>query len=158
MKIDLQAFLLKSFGTIGICWYYLCLIVIGFKLSNDASVEQFRQFMSLSITTISVALATFVGMLLGFRGVSETIQQGIEQVPQAQREGTSALALVAQVAQGTSMQWWASGAYALSIAIAIFCWWTMGDQSDPAIVNLAKSLLGLAAGALSVLLNVPRKA
>ncbi|MBI3866034.1 MAG: hypothetical protein HY290_29505 [Planctomycetia bacterium] len=158
MQIELRDALVMGFGLVGIIWYYVCLIVIGFQTSKDQSVAGFRQFMSLSITTIGVALATFVGMLLGFRGVSDEINKGVTQVTAEVADGKAAvkqLQDVAQTAKGSTWQWWASGLYAGSIGIALFCWWYRGDNSDPAIVNLGKSLLGLVAGALSILLNLP---
>lgn len=169
-NLDLKDAIVMAFGILGMLWYYTCLIVIGFQTSKAPETALFRQFMSLSITTIGVALATFVGMLLGFRGVSDEIRKGVTQVttttahadgtpaglnPQA-RPGLQKLQEVVRAAEGSALQWWASGLYAFSIALALFCWWYRGDTvTDPAIVNLGKSLLGLVAGSLSVILSLP---
>jgi hypothetical protein len=166
MNVELRDALAMGFGALGMAWYFVCLLVIGFQTSKDQSAAGFRQFMSLSITTIGVALATFVGMLLGFRGVADEIKRSVTQVTVASPQNPTAVTAqyhpavqrlqeVVKTTQGTAMQWWASGLYALSIAIALFCWWYKGDNTDPAVVNLGKSLLGLVAGALSILLSLP---
>jgi hypothetical protein len=152
--MSLKNALLLAFGAIGLLWYYICLFVIGLQLSSDPSVANFREFMSLSITTIAVSLATFVGMLLGFRGVSEQIQEGMREIQPDHK-----VARFAQIAQGTGgsrLQWIAAGLYALSLLLALYFWWHGGDKTDSAIVNLGKSLLGLIGGALSVLFNLPK--
>jgi hypothetical protein len=153
--MTLRSTLLILFGSIGLAWYYVCLFVIGFSLSKDPGVAEFRSFMSLSITTIGVSLATFVGMLLGFRGVSEEIQKGVQESPAGVPVGR--LHQIAQGTEGSRLQWIAAGLYALSLLLALFFWWHGGNTADPAIINLGKSLLGLIGGALSVLFNLPKQ-
>src|SRR5262249_21693850 len=152
MKMTLRDALTLGFGIIGLGWYYVCIVVIGFRTSTDPADAAFRAFMSLSITTISVTLATFVGMLLGIRSISDRIQQGVNQVPAA---APPALQQLATDAKGTLMQWIACGVYAGSLLLALYCWWYYGEKTDPAIVNLGKSFLGLIGGALTVLINQP---
>jgi hypothetical protein len=160
MDIALKVVLLNGLAIVGMLWYYICLLVIGFQTSKDQSTTGFRQFMSLSITTISVALATFVGMLLGVQVISDEIKEGAPHVATAAAANPPAVktlnAAVKTATGGTLyIQWVASCLYVVSIVLALFCWWYRGDaKSDPAIVNLAKSLLGLVAGALSILLKL----
>jgi hypothetical protein len=153
--MSLRNALVQAMGLIGLIWYYVCLFVIGLQLSSDSSAANFREFMSLSLTTIAVSLATFVGMLLGFRGVSEEIQESVREVQSDQ--GFARFEQIAQGTGGTRLQWIAAGLYVLSLLLALYFWWHGGDKSDPAIVNLGKSLLGLIGGALSVLFNLPRR-
>jgi hypothetical protein len=153
---------LLSFGIIGILWYYVCLFVVGLKLldgSNDAT--SFRDFMSVSITTISVSLATFVGMLLGLRGLAEDVKGDIAQLKsissdQSAVPGMMKLQEAAKSAGGSALQWGAALLYVASLLLALYLWYRGGNTTDPAITNLAKSLLGLIGGALSVILNLPR--
>jgi hypothetical protein len=139
-------------GVLGLAWYYLCLLSVGWKpLPPGQPPNAFRQFMSLSITTIGVSLATFVGMLLGVNEVKE-------QVAEAVRANTRALSPAPSFAfptlSSTDLQWIAGGLYVLSLLIALWLWRKGGDDTDPAVSNLAKSILGLIGGALSILLNL----
>lgn len=148
-------------GTLGIAWYYICILVIGAKpLAGKAPGSSFRQFMSLSITTISVSLATYVGMILGLRSVSDEIQKGVARANAMAGAATAAataaaapLREAAQVANPNALQWGAAILYILSLVLALVLWWRGGDDTDPAISKLGQSLLGLIGGALSVLLN-----
>src|SRR5262249_38695620 len=122
--------------------------------------QQFRQFMSLSLTTIGVALATFVGMLLGFQGIKGGVQQTAKEVEVQSTEHRPALLnrlqQLGEQTAGTSLQWAAVIVYLVSLPLAIYFWYLKGDGTDPAIINLGKSVLGLMAGALSVVLNLPK--
>ena len=153
--MTLRSVLLILFGTIGLIWYYLCLFVIGLNWSTDPGTAEFRSFMSLSITTIGVTLATFVGMLLGFRGMSGEIQKGVQE--SRADAPVDRIREIAEVTGGSRMQWAAAGLYALSLLLALFFWWHVGNTTDPAIINLGKSLLGLIGGALAVLFNLPKE-
>jgi drug/metabolite transporter (DMT)-like permease len=175
--VSLQKALLVGFGVLGIVWYYVCLFNVG---QNPGQPETtFRTFMSLSITTISVSLATFVGLILGLQTVSEQYKQRASALTEAHGEiaqvaadaSTAAnrgpviadmaeranqLEGVAQRTVPSYMQWGAALMYLLSLIIAMYFWWKNPDNADPAIANLAKSILGLIGGSLSVLLNIPR--
>jgi hypothetical protein len=170
--VTLQNILVVVIGTTGLVWYYICLIGLGrAPLGAGATIPTFRQFMSLSLTTIGVSLATFVGMLLGVRSVEESTAQvaqmaatAAESAQQAQVgvaaaaeliRGANELQQVAQAALTTQLQWWAAGLYVVSLLLALAFWWRGGDNTDPAISNLGKSLLGLVGGALSIALNLP---
>jgi len=144
----LQKALTMFIGAVGLVWYFVCLLVIGNRWSVDPGNATFRDFMSLSITTIGVALATFVGLILGFKVVSGQVK-GVDQAHPG-------LEKVVKTTEITDVQWIVAILYILSLPIALYSWWLKGDDTDQAIVNLAKSLLGLVGGALSVLLNLPR--
>jgi hypothetical protein len=76
--MTLQDALTIGLGVTGLSWYYVCLFGVGWKPpATGAASNAFRQFMSLSLTTIGVSLATFVGMLLGVRGASQSFQQQV---------------------------------------------------------------------------------
>ena len=62
--------LLYFCGSIGIIWYVVCILLLGFRPIPPN--RAFYEFMQLSITTIGNALATFVGMVLGFERVNAT--------------------------------------------------------------------------------------
>jgi hypothetical protein len=113
--------------------------------------------MSLSITTISVSLATFVGMLLGLRRVNEEIQKGVAEAS-AVVGGRAAAALprlqdVAQSVNPNMLQGVAAASYIISLVFALYFWWRGGRDTDPSISKLGQSLLGLIGGALAVILN-----
>lgn len=151
------------FGAIGVIWYYVCLFTIGLRwLDANSDATSFRDFMSVSITTIGVSLATFVGMLLGLRGLSEEVRQDVDVAQaaapndEAGRVGAVKLQEVANTAAGSTLQWCAALLYLASLLIAMYFWYRTGNSTDPAITNLAKSLLGLIGGALAVVLNLRR--
>lgn len=134
--------LLVWIGSVAIIWYYVAIICIAtnFIGQENSTQSEFRQFMSLSITTVSGTLATFVGMYLGFQARREVVKN----------------TQVQQVISQSRFQALASLAYLISIILAIAFWgyqtWR-GETIDPVLQNLAKSLLGLIVGSLAVLLN-----
>lgn len=132
--------LIQVMGAVAIIWYFVCLISLGF---HPADTGTFHQFMSYSVTTLGATLATFVGMLLGIRQIARASAGAL---PASQ-------AKLGEQLTTTSLQWWAAGLYLLSLFIAI-AFWAAGNPVDPAIENLAKSLIGLVGGALTVSLNV----
>jgi uncharacterized membrane protein YfhO len=74
VRVSLRQTSTLVFGALGVIWYYACIVVIGWQLlDSDREASSLRDFMSVSITTIGVSLATFVGMLLGLRGVAEDV-------------------------------------------------------------------------------------
>jgi hypothetical protein len=162
-SLTLRDMTLLVFGAVGVIWYYVCLIVIGAKLLDGApQATNFREFMSVSITTIGVSLATFVGMLLGLRAVAEEVRAGVGRLQSSKGIDAGASAEVVRLnefsnsAAGSTLQWLAALLYIASLLIAIYFWYRHGNSTDPAITNLAKSLLGLIGGALSIVLNLPR--
>lgn len=144
-------------GASGLIWYYFSLFALGLKpLDPGQAAESFRQFMSLSVTSIGVTLATFVGMLLGVRSISNAVKEETQTVSETVSSAAPQVQQLASGALTTNLQWYAAGAYVLSIFIALYFWWRAGDKTDPAISNLGKSLLGLVAGALAIALNLPQ--
>jgi hypothetical protein len=110
-----------AFGILGILWYYVCLIAIGMNLIDPAQGETtFRDFMSVSITTIGVSLATFVGMILGLRGVSEGIRETATATPAG--KAADKMHALALISAGTTLQWVAAGLYVLSLFLALYFW------------------------------------
>jgi hypothetical protein len=101
------------------------------------------------VTTIGVALATFVGMLLGVHEVTTRIGATLRS-ELSSIDSTSILT----TPWTTDLQWWAAGLYVLSLAVALGLWWRGGDRTDPAVSNLGKSFLGLVGGVLSVIRNL----
>jgi hypothetical protein len=155
VKMDLRQVLTFVIGIAGLIWYYICLCYIGFRpLPAGRQPDNFRQFMSISVTTIGVSLATFVGMLIGVQGVSQNIKNKVAAIADPNIPGLKIQTLL-KISWTTSFQWWAAGFYVLSLFVAIAFWWQKRDQADPAISNLAKSLLGLIGGALAIILNLP---
>ena len=133
--------LLLVCGGIGIVWYVACILLLGFA-PHLVSDPQFYQFTTLSITTIGGALATYVGMIMGFTNANVTRRNGANP-------GTPTKISNVQVA--------AAIVYPTSLLLAMSIWiWHLvaKDKCDPAIIELAKSLLGLIVGALMVTLNV----
>ena len=132
---QLKRTLTVTSGSLGLLWYYVCLVDLGFCPTAAAQTATgFRQFQSLSITTISVSLATYVGSIIG--------------LPQASSSG-------AGVAAGKveNLQLWSAGMYVLSLIIAVGFYYWKKDETEPALTNLAKSLLGFVAGVFSVSLT-----
>ncbi len=169
--MDIRDVFSYIFGIIGIVWYYVCVIYIGSRpLPPDVAPGNFRSFMSLSVTTIGVSLATFVGMLLGLQSVSTDIQEKADAVQEAQKTieaehpktvekvsgKTDELKKTAKKTVPNYMQWAAAALYVLSLLLALVFWWRTEPMTDPAISNLGKSLLGFIAGAFSILLNLPK--
>jgi hypothetical protein len=152
--MSLQRAITLMIGGIGVLWYYVCLFAVGGQWLTGPGNQSFHDFMSVSLTTIGVALATFIGILLGFRVVSDEVSQGVAEAQVT--SGSAKLQTLAANTKGSAMQWAVAVLYVLSLLIALYFWWQKGDTADPAIINLGKSLLGLVGGALSVLLNVPR--
>lgn len=148
---------LITLGSVGIILYYFSILNLGLRprQANQAPTG-FQEFMSLSVTSIGVSLATFVGMLLGLEGISQNTQRQLAMAdlkPAIER----AVPQIQQIVEGTivtNFQWGAAGAYVVSLILALVLWRRGGDNTDPAISNLGKSTLGLIGGALTVLLNL----
>lgn len=165
---------LACIGITGILWYYACLIQIGWRpLPSDPPPTNFRAFQSLSVTTIGVSLATFVGMMLGIQSVAANVQKNADvavkkmeeknqakpdqqQDEEAIQKNVEAFRHAAGI--GSAMKYWVQWsaviAYVASLFLALFFWWRSGNETDPVISNLGRSLLGLFAGSSAVLLVV----
>jgi hypothetical protein len=156
-------------GVVAITWYYLCLFQIGLDLGSSGT---FRDFMSLSITTIGAALATFVGGLLGVRQVASVVERTetpVNQnqmpamgdppsgVPQQQVDSAAQQQGLFHAFATTGMQWAATILYIASLLLALWFWYRTGNETDPALTNLGKTLLGLMGGALAIVLNAPKE-
>jgi hypothetical protein len=153
--MSLREFLTLAVGAIGLIWYYASLFSLGLNpLTSGQVPTAFRQFMSLSVTSIGVSLATFVGMLLGIQQVVGQINDAVNKAG-VQLAPTNFQALAAINKLLTGLQWWAAGLYVLSLVIALGLWKRGGDATDPAVSNLGKSLLGLIGGVFAILLNLP---
>lgn len=144
---QLRSGLISAVGTIGLLWYYLCVIDLGVRpTAKGDTASGFRQFQALSVTTISVSLATYVGYVVG--------------IPLNGDAGATALSAAAGVAGAplarvTMLQWLAAALYVLSLVLAIWFYAQKKDATEPAITGLAKSLLGFVAGVFALSLNVP---
>jgi hypothetical protein len=132
--------LLTIIGFVAIAWYYICIIYVGFwDPAPEDDSGGFRHFMTLSISTLSGTMATFVGMLLGLKAVAA--------------EGSAAEA-IKQTAPLTNLQMAAAIAYVVSLIGALIAWAIHKEGADPSIVALGKSFLGLIGGVLAIGLNV----
>lgn len=128
-------------GVTGLGWYYLCLWDLGrHPTPADTPAGGYRQFQSLSVTTISVSLATYVGFVVGLTP-PDTAQAAASLTPPS---GTA-----------SSLQVASALAYVVSLGLAVFFYSQTKDRTEPAITGLAKSLLGFVAGVLSISLGGP---
>jgi hypothetical protein len=125
-------------GVIAILWYYYCVFAIGFHW--PIASESFREYMSLSVSTLGGTLATFVGMIFGVQTVKTIKGNAMEGFPL------------------TVLQWLATIAYVVSLIVAMFAWYRTSppNEVDPVIIALAKSFLGLVGGVLVVGLNTAK--
>ncbi len=142
---QLRSGLISAVGTIGLLWYYLCVIDLGVRpTSRGDTAGGFRQFQALSVTTISVSLATYVGYVVGI-----PLNGDATAAPLAAAAGAAPLARVSM------LQWLAAALYVMSLVLAIWFYAQKKDATEPAITGLAKSLLGFVAGVFALSLNVP---
>lgn len=137
---QLKDWLIFIAGVTGLSWYYLCLWDMGrHPTPTGTQAGGFRQFQSLSVTTISVSLATYVGFVVGLTPPDSAAAGGAAVV--------SSSASYLQVASALL--------YVASLALAVYFYSQSKDQTEPALAGLAKSLLGFVAGVFSISLNVP---
>ncbi len=133
---QLKDWLIFIAGVAGLAWYYLCLFDLGLHpTAANTQAGGYRQFQSLSVTTISVSLATYVGYVVG--------------LPSSSAAGSAGSGSVGQLQVASALL------YVASLLVAVFFYARTKDQTEPAITGLAKSLLGFVAGVFSISLNVP---
>ncbi len=158
--MDLQTLLIRTISIIGLVWYYLCLLHLGLKPTpKDQTPNGFRQFQALSITTISVSLATYVGFVIGVKGTGHmppsiaSNSQGV--VPNsADSTATGILEQISNTAGFDDLRVLSAAAYIFSLILALWFYYRKQDETEPAITGLAKSLLGFVAGVLSITLGL----
>jgi hypothetical protein len=142
-------------GVIGLIWYFVCLCALGLKPTPAGQAASgFRQFQALSVTTIGVALSTFVGWIVGIKqtGASSLAAQGVAAAASGVQQAASAVPVSGSI---TSLQVSAAWLYVGSLVVAIAFYAYKKDEAEPAITNLAKSLLGFVVGVFSVVLGAP---
>ena len=138
---QLRNMLIAAVGTIGLIWYYLCVIELGLRPTpRGTQAGGFRQFQSLSVTTISVSLATYVGYVVGTPLNAPAVPASLVPAPVA-----SSVSL---------LQWLAASMYVVSLILAVWFYSRKKDDTEPAITGLAKSLLGFVGGVFSLSLNI----
>lgn len=148
---NLVQYIIIAVSSLGLIWYFICLFMLGSKPTTPGqAADMFGIFQSLSLTTISSTLATFIGMLLGLNTVSGNITQ--QAVTAAAPDKTAGMI---NAALSSSLQWWAAVLYVLSIVIALYFLFKHRDKTDSAVANLGKSLLGLIIGVMAIALNLP---
>jgi len=135
-------FLLKVLGVLAVGLYFLAIIYVG--VTNLQSPKPtVPPIVDYYVTSISATLATFLGMVLGFKRAND--KTGPPGVP------------AAAVTELDWLQTIVCWVYVLSLAVALVFWIIDGPFSAnaaPLIQNLTKSLIGLFGGALTVYLNV----
>ena len=163
--MEIQTILIRAIAIVGLSWYYICVIQLGLKPTpKDTTPNGFRQFQALSVTTISVSLATFVGFVIGLKGTehipssSTNLSAAGSAASAASASMTETAAKVASSASFGDLQWWSAGLYVLSLVLALWFYSRTQDSTEPAITGLAKSLLGFVAGVLSIALSGPSAA
>jgi hypothetical protein len=90
MPSEVRMLVLVVLGGIGLVWYYISLIAIGLKKGPLNNPTTFQQFQLLSITTISTTLATFVGLILGLRSLTDEVEKKkntVDEIKQVAAKG-----------------------------------------------------------------------
>lgn len=149
--------LLAVIGTLAILWYFVAIFCVGSwkdaegeaaKRTGLRSAEM-RQFMVISITTISGTLATYLGLILGITQVRDA------QLRASGERGRQAGATDDGPPQVSKLQVVAAWAYVASVVVALLLWAVRSEgEVDAVIVNLGRSCLGLFGGVLAVILNL----
>jgi hypothetical protein len=147
--LDTRRILLGIFGAIAVLLYLAGVIYAG-ALSYDNPKAEVPQVVDYYVTSASTTLATFLGMLLGFRVAAPVIGEKAD-VPRTE--------LPAPIRQTIDLDWFQviiAIVYFLSLLIALGFWGYHNFLADamPLLRNLTMSLLGIIGGALAVLLNV----
>lgn len=160
--MSMQELLIRVIAVVGLAWYFICVFHLGLRPTpRDKQANGFRQFQALSVTTISVSLATFVGFVIGLKG-KEHIPNSTANAPPsvdaasgASDSSSGVLSQVFNTASFADLQWWSAGLYVVSLVLALWFYYRSQDGTEPAITGLAKSLLGFVAGVLSIALTAP---
>lgn len=149
-------------GLAGLAWYYICLCDLGFHpTAANTQATGFRQFQSLSLTTISVSLATYVGFVVGLP-TSENAATTAAKIGDVAAQASSGSASAASAAAAAvssviptigPLQVVSAVVYLVSLLLAVFFYWRSKDATEPAVAGLAKSLLGFVAGVFSISLK-----
>lgn len=155
---QLKDWLIFIAGSVGLLWYYVCIIDMGLRPTPAGQqAPGFRQFQSLSITTISVSLSTYVGYVVGLPSESSTAVKAAAASATEAAVPASAIEIVkvATTATVNNLQLASAAMYVISLILAIYFYSRTKDNTEPGITGLAKSLLGFVAGVFSISLNVP---
>ena len=155
--MSMQELLIRAIAVVGLAWYFICLLHLGLKpTAQGTQANGFRQFQALSLTTISVSLATFVGFVIGLKGKEHIPSSSAVTTPTAGSGAPSDAGILTKIADAASfadLQWWSAALYVLSLVLALWFYYRTQDTTEPAITGLAKSLLGFVAGVLSITLS-----
>ncbi len=134
--------LLRGLGALAVVLYLAAIVYVGVLSLRSSATPDVPPIVDYYVTSISATLATFLGMVLGFRQANDsTGPPGIPAAP---------------VTQLTWTQTIAAWSYVASLCLALLFWILDGPFSSataPLIQNLTKSLIGLFGGALTVYLN-----
>ena len=135
--------------TIALTLYFLGIMYAGKKSYSEISIgssnsnqTQVPEVIHLYLTGVSGALATFIGMIFGFKRVNE-VAGGPPMI-------------------ATEIDWLqtvAAYSYVISLLVALYYYYkckVFSDLTAPIIQNLSKSMLGLFVGVLVIALNVPQ--
>jgi hypothetical protein len=160
--MSMQELLIRVIAVVGLAWYFICVFHLGLRPTpKDKQANGFRQFQALSVTTISVSLATFVGFVIGLKGkehIPSSTPAGATTTNiarAASQPDTGVISKIVETASYADLQWWSAGLYVVSLILALWFYYRTQDNTEPAITGLAKSLLGFVAGVLSIALTVP---
>jgi hypothetical protein len=162
---QLKDWLIFIAGSVGLLWYYLCILDMGARPTPQGQqAPGFRQFQSLSVTTISVSLATYVGYVVGLpsqasaavkSAAANAAAAAASAVPVAPAGSAASVALTSTTATVNNLQLASAAMYVVSLLLAVYFYWRTKDNTEPAITGLARSLLGFVAGVFSISLNAP---
>jgi hypothetical protein len=159
---QLKDWLIFIAGAVGLLWYYLCIVDMGSRPTPQGSqAPGFRQFQSLSVTTISVSLATYVGYVVGLpTQAAATVKSAAASAvasatPTEPAASAASVILASATATVNNLQLASAAMYVISLLLAVYFYWRTKDSTEPAITGLAKSLLGFVAGVFSISLNAP---
>lgn len=152
-----------SLGVTALLWYLACLIVLGSRPwpipppPPPPDPVSFYEFMSLSLTTIGATLAAFVGVVLGIQTVAKLSSRPAAELRSSlPTEIQQYMKDVDTATTVSNFQWATVGLYVVSLLVALVFWGIYGEQAHEAIRSLGKSLLGLMAGALGIILNTKK--
>ena len=172
--MSFQQILIYAIVGLGLLWYLISLVQLQLTapLQAGQTPDNYRTFQRFSVATISVALATYVGWIVGIKSADDVVAflpirsayaqasaptpPASEAVPVADRKSDVKKPSSPKGPAPTTLskaQAAAAGVYVLSLVLALIFYSTRRDQTDPEITNLAKSLIGFFVGALSVVFS-----